>query len=84
VVVPTETLTPQPTAAKGDTQVRSINGMVMVYVPAGEFGMGSDEDEIVEAFQLCREYYHDWSVQEEWFEGEAPEHTVALSGFWLD
>ncbi|MDH7487855.1 MAG: SUMF1/EgtB/PvdO family nonheme iron enzyme, partial [Anaerolineae bacterium] len=41
--------TPAPTAAPaatagpalGDTQIRAADGMVMVYVPAGEFTMGS-------------------------------------------
>jgi hypothetical protein len=35
---------PQPveSAALGDTRVRPADGMVMVYVPAGEFAMGSD------------------------------------------
>ena len=53
---PTETPTPQPSAheellgticdgvgCNGDTQERSADGMIMVYVPAGEFEMGSPD-----------------------------------------
>jgi formylglycine-generating enzyme required for sulfatase activity len=60
-VPPTETITPTPTetaillptgsmrlptqATLGDTWTRPTDGMVMVYVPAGEFVMGNDTDE---------------------------------------
>jgi formylglycine-generating enzyme required for sulfatase activity len=56
--------------------------MVMVYVPAGEFEMGSDDDEVDYALQLCNEYYDD--CEQKWFEAEQPVHTVALDGFWID
>jgi formylglycine-generating enzyme required for sulfatase activity/tRNA A-37 threonylcarbamoyl transferase component Bud32 len=35
--------TPTPTLAPGATQVREADGMTLVYVPAGEFAMGSTE-----------------------------------------
>jgi formylglycine-generating enzyme required for sulfatase activity len=44
------------------TRVSEKDGMTMVYVPAGEFTMGSDNGE----------------------PDEAPAHTVALDGFWID
>jgi formylglycine-generating enzyme required for sulfatase activity/tRNA A-37 threonylcarbamoyl transferase component Bud32 len=42
---PLPTLTPTPTPARrlGDTWVRPADGMVMVYVPAGKFEMGSTD-----------------------------------------
>ncbi len=36
------TVVPTPTLAPGATQVSAVDGMVQLYVPAGEFGMGSD------------------------------------------
>ncbi|MEA3351231.1 MAG: formylglycine-generating enzyme family protein, partial [Chloroflexota bacterium] len=40
---PTQTVTVIPTHELGDTQTRQTDGAVMVYVPAGEFLMGSTE-----------------------------------------
>jgi formylglycine-generating enzyme required for sulfatase activity len=34
-----------PTPKEGDTRIRDKDGAVMVYVPAGEFWMGSDDDD---------------------------------------
>jgi serine/threonine-protein kinase len=44
-MMPTQTLTliPTPTMGIGSTIVSEKDGMVMLYVPAGEFDMGSDE-----------------------------------------
>jgi formylglycine-generating enzyme required for sulfatase activity len=44
-VTPTLPPTPVPTLAPGDTRVRGVDGAEMVYVPAGQFLMGSREDE---------------------------------------
>jgi formylglycine-generating enzyme required for sulfatase activity len=56
--------------------------MTMVYVPAGQFEMGSDDDGVDYAMQLCRELSDD--CQRRWYENEQPVHTVALDGFWID
>ena len=40
---PTPSLTPTPELGIVSTQVSSIDGMVMVYVPAGDFEMGSED-----------------------------------------
>lgn len=66
-VTPTPALTdaPFPTVSSlsfGDTWTRPADDMVMVYVPTGEFQMGSTEGD----------------------SDEAPVHTVALDGFWID
>ena len=68
----------------GDAWTRPIDGMVMVYVPAGEFEMGSDDDDVDYALQLCNEYYGDCRLLQLRFEYEQPKHTVALDSFWID
>jgi len=79
---PTATPTEAPTPSLGDIWTRPADGMVTVYVPAGEFEMGSDDDEVDYALQLCNDYFGD--CEREWFEDEQPIHTVALDGFWID
>lgn len=63
-VSPTATAaTPWPPAASrpslGDSRTRPADGMVMVYVPAGEFQMGSDDAEVDLALEMCNQYYGD-------------------------
>ncbi len=79
---PTEPLSLAPVLTPGATQVREADGMVMVSVPAGEFEMGSDDEGVDYALQLCDEYYGD--CERGWFEDEQPAHTVALDAFWID
>jgi serine/threonine-protein kinase len=56
--------------------------MVMVYVPSGEFEMGSDEGHVESAFELCAHYWGD--CDRERFYDELPQHTVALDSYWID
>jgi formylglycine-generating enzyme required for sulfatase activity len=78
---PTATPIEEPTPSAGETWTRPADGMVMVYVPGGEFKMGSDDGGDY-ALQLCSEYRSD--CEREWFEDERPVRTVALDGFWID
>ena len=66
----------------GDTWTRPLDEIVMVYVPAGEFQMGSTDAQVDEALVLCNKL-PDICVRES-FELEQPSHTVALDGFWID
>jgi len=50
----------------------------MVYVPAGEFLMGSTDAEIARAAEDCQECPPDW------FDGECPQHAVYLDAYWID
>jgi formylglycine-generating enzyme required for sulfatase activity len=81
----TPTVTPEPTLAGpslGDTQTRPADGMVMVYVPAGEFRMGSTDQEVDEALRACNELSGD--CRRGWFENEQPAHGVVVDSFWID
>jgi serine/threonine-protein kinase len=78
---PAPTETPMSAPKLGDTQLRSVDGMVMVYVPAGAFDMGSSDYEIDRELQLCN---LDLFCERSSFEGEQPVHTVYLDAFWID
>ena len=79
---PTPTPTPTPGPALGDIWPRRTDGMVMVYVPAGKFEMGTDDEGVDYALELCLESRDD--CERKWFAHEQPAHTVALDGFWID
>jgi formylglycine-generating enzyme required for sulfatase activity len=79
----TATPLPSRSASLGDTRTRPADGMTMVYVPGGEFQMGSADDEVDAAMEMCRAYYATPCLRE-WFEVEQPVHPVVLDGFWLD
>jgi formylglycine-generating enzyme required for sulfatase activity len=78
---------PTPAPVLGDTRTRPADGMVMLYVPAGQFEMGSDRYAIQYARQLCREYGGDTAIAtcgQAVFTNEGPKHLVTLDGFWID
>jgi iron(II)-dependent oxidoreductase len=57
------------------------DGAVYVYVPAGEFLMGSTEEQIEAAFKECQQFRSD--CQREWFTNEMPQHIVMQDAFWI-
>jgi formylglycine-generating enzyme required for sulfatase activity len=63
----------------GSIWTRPADGMVMVYVPAGKFLMGSIEGDITQALQMCSS---DPASGD--FGNEKPQHTVSLDAFWID
>ena len=54
----------------------------MVLIPAGEFGMGMDADQIPEPLQPEKQYLPD--AKASWFENETPRHKVRLDAFYID
>jgi formylglycine-generating enzyme required for sulfatase activity len=77
-------VSPTATPALGDAWTRPADGMAMVYVPAGQFEMGSDRDQVQYARQLCRAYGGDTAIAtcgQAVFANEGPAHPVALDGF---
>ena len=71
-----------PVTKLGDTRTRSIDGSIMVYVPAGDFMMGSEDKEVDFALKLCRE--HDTNCSRSYFSVEQAAHSVVLDAFWID
>jgi serine/threonine-protein kinase len=74
---PTEVpLTETPAATSepglGSTRISEVDGMEQVYVPAGEFLMGSTDMEAKITIENGRAY------------PEIPQHTVYLDGYWID
>jgi formylglycine-generating enzyme required for sulfatase activity len=56
--------------------------MEMVFVPGGEFIMGSDNAEVDFALEQCRVY--GTNCARRYFSVEIPLHPVRLDSFWLD
>jgi serine/threonine-protein kinase len=53
--------------------------MVMVYVPEGEFLMGSTQEQVDILFKECGN-----NCQKKWYDAETPQHMVFLDGYWMD
>jgi formylglycine-generating enzyme required for sulfatase activity len=70
--------------AAGTSRMRPADGMVMVYVPAGAFLMGSSEGQISEALNLCDPHVTSGECPATLFDDETPQHAVSLDGFWID
>lgn len=68
----------------GATRVREADGMVMVYVPASSFTMGSTLTEVKAAEAACRAALGDRVCSQSDFAAALPRHTVYLNGFWID
>jgi formylglycine-generating enzyme required for sulfatase activity len=78
----TAVATPTPELNAGNIWVRPADGMVMVYVPSGEFVMGSNDAEIDYALQLCSNFGNECTRAD--FADEQPAHAVIVDRFWID
>jgi len=79
-VPPTDTPAPVPPPAvteAGQVWVSPINGAEMVYVPAGEFLMGTPEEDV----DALREKYGGLQIR---LKAETPQHKVYLDAFYID
>jgi formylglycine-generating enzyme required for sulfatase activity len=74
------TETPSPTPVL-PAQIEDA-GATMVLVAAGQFVMGSSEDEISDALAACERITE--ACDEQGFDSEAPQHTVTLNSFYID
>jgi len=72
--LPPLTVAPAPV----NTRIRSADGMVMVYVPAGDFQMGQD------GVWSWMGSISDGTLGLQGLTDQRPQHAVYLDGFWID
>ncbi len=70
----------------GDTKLRKLDNMEMVFVPSGTFLMGSSDDQIDNAMNDCKKMYHkEKDCQRHIYSNqEQPQHEVYVDAFWID
>jgi Tol biopolymer transport system component/formylglycine-generating enzyme required for sulfatase activity len=62
----------------GATQISPVDGMARMYVPAGEFLMGSSNEDIDRMMEMCPNCAADT------LRDQPPQHTVYLDAYWID
>ena len=68
-----------------DTKTRQRDGMTMLYVPAGQFQMGSGDAYLNQALQACADKQgEDVDCLEQVCAQAQPVHKVMLDAFWID
>jgi formylglycine-generating enzyme required for sulfatase activity len=80
-VMPTPTPTPTPDQPAAGA-VRTIGDLTFVYVPAGEFLMGSTDAQVEAAIATCVASGYP-SCARSRFMREQPQHTVFLDAYWI-
>jgi eukaryotic-like serine/threonine-protein kinase len=71
----------------GDVRTRAADGMPMLYVPSGEFTMGSDREMAAFGRRLCWDACGDLAIancRAAAFYDEQPAHVVWLRSLWID
>jgi len=77
---PTQTsILSTPALGIGSTMISDKDRMTLLYVPAGEFTMGSTAED---AFAECQQFRSDCQLDR--FKDEEPIHVVNLDAFWID
>ena len=85
---PAATPTPQatkPSLGTGSKKTSDKDGMVMVYVPEGNFQMGTTDEQYPKVLQMCVKTGATQADCETWLKKEEkPAHTVWLDAYWID
>jgi sulfatase modifying factor 1 len=74
--------TPTPTIGVGSIRYTPDDGAFMVYVPGGQYTLGSTPEEAQAAFEECEKFYNHCEITD--FENEFPQHQVTIDSFWMD
>lgn len=75
------------TNAEWTPVIQEFDGVKMVLVPAGCFMMGSTEEEIDAAFEVCKSASAvcEYEYGRDWFASQAPRHEICFDEpFWID
>jgi formylglycine-generating enzyme required for sulfatase activity len=73
------------TPVLGETSIRPVDNVAMVYVPDGRLQMGSNQRQINIAGELCDAHPDSYGkCASETFELEIPQHPVDIDAFWID
>ena len=81
---PTETQVLATSTELTDNQVRAEDGMVMVYVPGGEFEMGTSSEQKELIIQECLDLSDGAPACRQEVCLAGPPHSVFLDSFWID
>ena len=70
----------------GDTKLRKVDSMEMVFVPSGTFMMGSSDEQLDKAMEDCKKMYKGERdcKRKIYANQEQPRHNVILNSFWID
>jgi len=78
----TSTQTPTlPPPMPVETSINKVDGATYVYIPSGEFIMGSTNEQANFIRKLCQLYYDKCRPSK--YENEKPQHRVHLNSYWL-
>jgi eukaryotic-like serine/threonine-protein kinase len=77
-------INPTLTLTSGDANVSGKDGMVMTYIPEGEFLMGTTDIDASDAVENCMSYGGAQDMCENMMGVEKPQHSVFLDAYWID
>jgi len=79
----------KPGAKIGDARVNSVDGAEMVWVPGGDFLMGSTDEQVAveveryERFEKGKKDAYSFAAGKWVFDSEKPQRKVYLDGYWI-
>jgi formylglycine-generating enzyme required for sulfatase activity len=66
----------------GSSQISPKDGMTLLYVPEGEFIMGTSDAQMNSVLSEYSQFNPD--LNKDFFKSEQPQHKVWLNAYWID